>query len=1182
MTQVGFSQTATNITSQFRRTQTTTGMPKKGKPSPFVTTKSIERELQLNENERMSRSQSPRNPKIDPIDEAMKQMKFTQPEAEYTQGLDDFEPSKTNDTDYFLNRARLTSNPKLSFGAVERTGNYLMSIPGTGLWQESRPPFKTYSREAIIDIKNRYDEMLSSRDMDDLTALEKAHHVQMCTDVAFGDSAEILGLQCIEQGELLMKCRKAYGWIFMEMGKEEKNLLERENNMQNEVKLMQEELTRMKEESAKLLAQTCQKYERDIEQVRQEKEDTKKKMNNLIQDHEAERLEIERRFNSFNSLLQKIRNDERLGKEESGAGELLQEKDKIIRMRERKIIELTDMYERDVKELRTQLEDMQSKASTFSEQLTKEKAKREEALSQLEKNKETPQRWVLPPNVCNACRAKFQKALESGTAVLLGSTSDEKDLIDAGESSKIGSRKNSRPPSREGNMAPVTGAPKTIIVQDPATTAKLNKAEKDLKMLSALSKVQEKTIEEQKKLFQEVIKKQMSTNQEQKEQQEKEKEAYKKQIEELVTLAKDLETNKRVEVVETVREEREDRNQEPSSSNNVSFQFGKTDWSLSEEELLSATQKLLKRIDESLEANRKSTSSISDDPSALDSAATDLINVLPIPPLRRLSLPLSALLIPTHTGLQPSLNWMIGSVRQIYADFILAQRGLQSITSGLTVLGLHGLTHFSDYVYIWIDDKYGVQKKQESARWALLFGIDLFRKDFPELFLFGKFLMEEYTTDEVDLFCFTYMALFEGGLPQPPLNETEFIAASSLDTCKKAIRLVFEGISESKITEIFSGLNPYLDDEQVNKYIDEEKKGRPKTKIDASAFLLYLLDVYRVEKKKRIDSMKVLFEQLLTTKENKGRANFSETYALLKTFFPSTTLPLALTVFRDAFRASGCQFPTFPSLLESLQRNNFFTLTLQLPNSLDLCDTLAPLTVQQNTAALKVVNRHISLLRPYIADRIRIWNSILTPVGIVHILSQSIRTLDDSLAKKQGRKSVFSFLKLLALLQTLQLSSNEMNGLLSFALPIGDQQRINALAAALRSPDTPTQPININNEREVCMDNLFRQFESCLGVLDPSISTPIPPPLLVKGNIPPFPPSLSSILPALGLYNPSIRYSIMSSSAALDLTQFGINTIHRSPAQPPATVGQSAVSEQASEKKDDAGKKKKKKKKSSD
>ncbi|KAH7829368.1 uncharacterized protein MONOS_4641 [Monocercomonoides exilis] len=62
-------------------------------------------------------------------------------------------------------------------------------------------------------------------------------------------------------------------------------------------------------------------------------------------------------------LLQKIRDKERISKMTSGLAEQLQEKDKIIRMRERKILELIEKHNIEEKGLQEQLVAMKEKMS---------------------------------------------------------------------------------------------------------------------------------------------------------------------------------------------------------------------------------------------------------------------------------------------------------------------------------------------------------------------------------------------------------------------------------------------------------------------------------------------------------------------------------------------------------------------------------------------------------------------------------------------------------------------------------------------------------------------------------------------------------------------------------------------------------------------------------------------------
>ncbi|KAA6384422.1 MAG: hypothetical protein EZS28_020052 [Streblomastix strix] len=93
------------------------------------------------------------------------------PTHEGQDGLNDVKLSKATDHDFFMNRARLTADPKLSFGAIERRGNYAIAVSG-GMWQETKGPITTCTRESVLGERSRYEQMLAARDADELTVFE--------------------------------------------------------------------------------------------------------------------------------------------------------------------------------------------------------------------------------------------------------------------------------------------------------------------------------------------------------------------------------------------------------------------------------------------------------------------------------------------------------------------------------------------------------------------------------------------------------------------------------------------------------------------------------------------------------------------------------------------------------------------------------------------------------------------------------------------------------------------------------------------------------------------------------------------------------------------------------------------------------------------------------------------------
>ncbi|KAH7815770.1 uncharacterized protein MONOS_3752 [Monocercomonoides exilis] len=76
---------------------------------------------------------------------------------------------------------------------------------------------------------------------------------------------------------------------------------------------------------------------------------------------------------------------------------------------------------------------------------------------------------------------------------------------------------------------------------DASVRQKMNKMEKETKMLMELSKVQEQTISEQKALFKEVIEKQQTALAQKKQEQKKMKASYEEKVERLVVQVRELE-----------------------------------------------------------------------------------------------------------------------------------------------------------------------------------------------------------------------------------------------------------------------------------------------------------------------------------------------------------------------------------------------------------------------------------------------------------------------------------------------------------------------------------------------------------------------------------------------------------------------------------------------------------------
>ncbi|KAH7816435.1 uncharacterized protein MONOS_13709 [Monocercomonoides exilis] len=83
-------------------------------------------------------------------------------------------------------------------------------------------------------------------------------------------------------------------------------------------------------------------------------------------------------------------------------------------------------------------------------------------------------------------------------------------------------------------------------------------------------------------------------------------------------------------------------------------------------------------------------------------AAYETVRMFRMPPTRRSSMPVEWMLILLKTGLKLSL----------------------------AVSGGQG---FGDFVCMWLELKHAVQKKSEAARWVMVYGVELFRKDFADV-----------------------------------------------------------------------------------------------------------------------------------------------------------------------------------------------------------------------------------------------------------------------------------------------------------------------------------------------------------------------------------------------------------------------------------------------------------------
>ncbi|KAA6384421.1 MAG: hypothetical protein EZS28_020051 [Streblomastix strix] len=947
----------------------------------------------------------------------------------------------------------------------------------------------------------------------------------------------------------------------------------------------------------------------------------KKKMSDTLEQFENERRETERRYSEFNALLQKIRGDERMGKKGNGLVEQLQERDKLIRMHERKIIDLSDQYSTEVNDLKRQIEEMKAKTNQIDQGIESERKRREETAAAVNSLQSQPQKWILPPGLCDACREKYDKAISTGQAIIMGdeerqfgdkdsmdeSLNQDKDGLLSDKIGGFGGKGYSTDGNRNDQMnsgGQNVGGGGTVIVQDQLTMQKLAKCEKEMKMLSSLTKMQEDTINDQRNLFKEVISKQQTSMSQQKQEQEQIKAKYEQQIQQLTLKNKELEIL--IQKIQTNQSKLgpgqgigiSDQSQVSGGQGNKIGGYGSGlggGWVISEEKEFerqdwipgqgmqaTTTQtvyQMLERLTDEKDADGNSTgqplhilyetsamlnSQINgkniqpehseQELAVLSIAAEETAGLLCVPPWRRQSLPFQRLLTPIRTGFQPALEWTIGVVRGIYIDKITSD-------SAAVTLGV-GRTRIPEFTYQWLEEKYKLQNKAEASRWALLAGIEIYRKDFPELFLFSKFINEEFTSDELAFFLYSYQQLFEGVYPIEPANESENYKLVNMKQCRKCVVTVFEGASDKKIKQFFTEFDGLRED------------GR---EVDASVFLSLLLSFYRSEFQKRREALKTIFESALqatetekqtqpetpsTTPTEKKQINnkpriqrgleFLEVFGILQVAYPQTSMETALSIYRDAFRLSGCQRPMqFSSFFEACMRNNFFIYALRLPSTIDVCEKRVPLPSAENGAALRIIGKHLALMRPCLEDRIKQWSLITSPAGVGISLRKVMKGIEDALAKKEGRKASFAMMKMYVMMISLQLAQNECDGCISFSLPLGDASRVRAYAEAInstigqrgrsaeRDKGHSNTFVSTKDEKEMAIDNTLRQLESVVGVLDPIISPPSPAtstPLL-PSITPPFNPTLSSVLPSLGLYSPLITHIIMPATQQLYIAQ---------------------------------------------
>ncbi|KAH7826200.1 uncharacterized protein MONOS_1036 [Monocercomonoides exilis] len=334
--------------------------------------------------------------------------------------------------------------------------------------------------EGVRRLEELFEEMMEAKEMHLPVVREQIMHNQMCIDMTLEDVEEMLG-NAVQRG------RRA---------------------------------------AAPDTSGACTCCEWHVMELEVEKEGLGLQIRELKEQHEEAKQEMEKRYSEFNMLLQKIRDDERISKRTRGLAEQLQEKVKIIRMRERKILELSEKNNAEVKELQEQLVAMKEKAELFDVRIEKEKKRR------------TQQGGV--------CQEKFAASIRDGSAVVLGpDTSGKGVVVKAGSGVSVVGEANSS--GGEGGGGGSEGTRSLISERseknsagtsgggggaeggvDASVRQKMNKMEKETKMLMALSKVQKQTISEQKALYNEVIEKQQTALAQKKQEQKKMKKLIKR------------------------------------------------------------------------------------------------------------------------------------------------------------------------------------------------------------------------------------------------------------------------------------------------------------------------------------------------------------------------------------------------------------------------------------------------------------------------------------------------------------------------------------------------------------------------------------------------------------------------------------------------------------------------------
>ncbi|KAH7831673.1 uncharacterized protein MONOS_11844 [Monocercomonoides exilis] len=167
----------------------------------------------------------------------------------------------------------------------------------------------------------------------------------------------------------------------------------------------------------------CVKNEAHVAELAGEKERLRRQIRELKEQHQEAKQEMEKRYSEFNMQLQKTRDEERISKRTSGLEEQLQEKAKIIWMNQRKILELNEKNNTDVKE-QQQLVEMKEKVeliftlAIFFSFISAEGVMVPSTVS-----------LILPSGLCEKCQEKFAASIGDGSAVMLGPDLNGKGVV---------------------------------------------------------------------------------------------------------------------------------------------------------------------------------------------------------------------------------------------------------------------------------------------------------------------------------------------------------------------------------------------------------------------------------------------------------------------------------------------------------------------------------------------------------------------------------------------------------------------------------------------------------------------------------------------------------------------------------------------------------------------------------